>query len=42
MQPIGDPDIFIAAMALQHGLILVTRNVRHFQRIPDLKLYEPT
>ena len=38
-QMIGDPDIFIAATALQHDLILVTLNVRHFQRIPGLKLY---
>jgi tRNA(fMet)-specific endonuclease VapC len=37
---IGDPDLFIAATALHHGLILVTRNRRHFDRIPDLKLYD--
>lgn len=36
---IGDPDILIAATALDHDLILVTRNVRDFQRIPGMKLY---
>ncbi len=38
-QIIGDPDVLIAATALHHGLILVTQNVRHFQRIPNLQLY---
>lgn len=38
-QIIGDPDILIAATALHHNLILVTRNLQHFQRIPQLKLY---
>lgn len=37
---IGDFDIAIAATALQHNLILVTRNVRHFQRVPGLVMYE--
>jgi tRNA(fMet)-specific endonuclease VapC len=38
-QMIGDPDILIAATALQHNLSLVTRNLRHFGRIPDLHIY---
>jgi len=38
---LSDPDILIAATALHHDLILITRNLSHFQRIPDLKLYEP-
>lgn len=38
-QIIGDPDILIAATALYHDLILVTQNVAHFQRIPQLRLY---
>lgn len=38
---IPDPDLLIAATALHHGLILVTGNVRHFQRITDLPLYQP-
>ncbi len=38
-QLIGDPDILIAATALEHSLILVTRNLRDFQRISNLKLH---
>lgn len=34
--PIGDPDVRIAATALVHNLIVVTGNMRHFQRVPDL------
>jgi predicted nucleic acid-binding protein len=37
---IGDPDLLIAATALHHGLTVVTRNVRHFERIPELTLYQ--
>jgi predicted nucleic acid-binding protein len=37
---IGDLDLLIAATALEHDLVLVTRNRRHFDRIPDLRLYE--
>jgi predicted nucleic acid-binding protein len=33
-----DADLQIAATAIHHGLELVTGNVRHFQRIPQLKL----
>jgi tRNA(fMet)-specific endonuclease VapC len=40
-QLIPDPDLLIAATALHHDLILVTRNTRHFQRIPALSLYNP-
>ena len=29
-------DLFIAATALVHGLIVSTRNVRHFERVPGL------
>jgi predicted nucleic acid-binding protein len=36
---IGDPDLLIAATAVRRDLILITRNTRHFERIPDLKLY---
>lgn len=36
---IPDLDLLIAATALQHDLALLTRNQRHFERIPDLKLY---
>ncbi len=34
--PIGDSDIRIAAIALAHGLTVVTGNVRHFSRVPEL------
>jgi tRNA(fMet)-specific endonuclease VapC len=39
---IPDLDLLIAATALHHDLTLMTRNLRHFQRIPDLKLYQPS
>ena len=35
---IGDADIRIASIALARGLTVVTRNLRHFQRVPDLKV----
>jgi tRNA(fMet)-specific endonuclease VapC len=34
---IDDFDILIAAVALSNELILVTNNVKHFERIPNLK-----
>ncbi len=37
-QPIGELDTQIGAHALAEGLILVTHNTRHFERIPGLKL----
>jgi predicted nucleic acid-binding protein len=36
---IPDLDLLIAATALHHSLTLMTRNRRHFQRIPSLRLY---
>jgi tRNA(fMet)-specific endonuclease VapC len=38
---IGDPDILIAATALYYNLVLLTRNRKHFQRIPLLKAQFP-
>ncbi len=38
-QLIGDVDLLIAATALEHDITLLTQNLRHFSRIPDLKLY---
>lgn len=38
-QSIGDTDILIAATTIHHELILVTRNRRHYQRIPGLAIY---
>lgn len=35
-----DFDLLIAATAIHFDLTLVTRNTRHFQRIPDLTLYQ--
>lgn len=37
-QPIGPYDLQIAAIALAHGLILVTHNTREFSRVPGLQL----
>lgn len=39
-QIIGDFDILIAATALRHNLTLVTRNLKDYQRIPQLTLYQ--
>ena len=41
-QLIGDLDLLIAATALYYDLTLVTHNTRHFSRITDLKLYQPS
>ncbi len=41
-QLIPDLDLLIAATALHHDLTLLTRNVRHFNRIPKLRLYQPS
>src|SRR5688572_7048266 len=35
---IGDIDLFIASVALRHGLTVVTNNIGHFERIPELPL----
>jgi len=40
-QPISDPDLLIAATALHHDLVLLTGNVRHFERVSGLELYQP-
>ncbi len=40
-QIIGDPDIFIAATAIYHDLTLLTRNRKHYERIPTLKVEFP-
>jgi toxin FitB len=34
-------DALIAATALEHGLTLMTRNVRHFAGVPGLRLVQP-
>lgn len=38
--PLEDFDLMIAAVALQHDLTLVTRNVKHFRRIENLSILE--
>lgn len=35
---LDDADLQIAATALHHGLELVTGNIRHFARVPNLRL----
>ena len=40
-QQIGDLDILIAATCLEHHLTLLTRNLKDYQQIPHLKLYQP-
>jgi tRNA(fMet)-specific endonuclease VapC len=37
-QPIGDVDLFIAGVAVCHGLTVVTNNTAHFERLPGLTL----
>lgn len=35
-EPIGDHDAWIAGLALQHQRVVVSRNDRHFRRVPEL------
>ncbi len=37
-QDIGDFDLLIASIALTHGELLLTRNTKHFSKIPGLPL----
>jgi tRNA(fMet)-specific endonuclease VapC len=37
--PVPMTDVLIAATAIHHDLTLVTRNLRHYERIPGLTLY---
>ena len=41
-RPVDDRalDLFVAATALEHGLILITRNLKDYDDIPGLKLHE--
>ena len=36
--PIGEMDMLIAASAIAGGYVLVTNNIRHFQRIQGLAM----
>jgi tRNA(fMet)-specific endonuclease VapC len=40
-QLVGDSDILIAATEIHFGLTLVKRNLRHFERIAELEIFEP-
>jgi tRNA(fMet)-specific endonuclease VapC len=35
---LDEPDLRIACIALSRGLVVVTANVRHFGRVPDLEV----
>jgi len=37
-QRLDDPDLRIAAICVAHDLTLVTGNVRHFERVPGLRV----
>lgn len=37
--PLADFDLIIAASVLAHNLELVTRNIKHFSRIENIKIY---
>ena len=37
---IEDIDIFLAATCISYKLIMVTSNLKHFRRVPDLKIIE--
>ncbi len=37
-KPLAHADLQIAATAIEHGLELVTGNLRHFERVPDLRI----
>ena len=38
---IPDVDLLIGATALDHNLTVLTYNVRHLQRVPGLRVYQP-
>lgn len=37
-EKIGDKDTLIAGIALRHGEKIITRNISHFRKIPELEL----
>jgi predicted nucleic acid-binding protein len=39
---IPDLDLLIAATALHYDLTPLTFNMRHFERVPDLRVYRPS
>jgi predicted nucleic acid-binding protein len=36
--PIADMDLMIASIAVAHGCVLITNNVKHFERVLGLKI----
>jgi tRNA(fMet)-specific endonuclease VapC len=40
--PIGAHDLIIASIAVARGIVLVTRNLREFERVPDLAVEDWT
>jgi tRNA(fMet)-specific endonuclease VapC len=38
LKTIGRADLLIASIALAHGATVVTRNLRHFRRVPGLQV----
>lgn len=38
LKGVSKPDLWIAAWALEHGARLATRNRKHFEAVPDLRL----
>ena len=40
-EPLEIRDLFIAASAIMHGIPLITRNISHFKRVPNLKAVTP-
>jgi tRNA(fMet)-specific endonuclease VapC len=38
LKKIGRGDLLIASIALAHGATLVTRNLKHFRQVPQLRL----
>jgi tRNA(fMet)-specific endonuclease VapC len=37
-EPLAEPDLRIASIALSRDLIVITGNTRHFARVPDLSI----
>lgn len=37
-KPTQEKDLLIASIALANGLMVVTRNTKHFENIPDLRI----
>jgi tRNA(fMet)-specific endonuclease VapC len=36
--PLNEPDLRIASIALDRGLVVITGNLKHFSRVPDLRV----